>query len=112
MRHGHLRKLCRTQTLPLAVRQYCDTMVEIGEWDQALMVAPSVSVAYWKVRCCQAAFVCPFAERNVMTRSKAWDFGMNLGGGGEPRMTYHALLLQRSEDCFLRRRRMSSNRSR
>lgn len=57
VRSGHLRKLCRTQTLPLAVRQYCDTMVEIGEWDKALMVAPSVSVAYWKVRSCQAAFV-------------------------------------------------------
>ena len=29
------------------MRQYCDLMVEIGEWDKAIMAAPAVSVGYW-----------------------------------------------------------------
>ena len=32
------------------LRQYCDIMVEVGEWDRALAVAPAVSVPYWQVR--------------------------------------------------------------
>ena len=30
------------------MRQYCELMVEIGEWDKAVMAAPAVSVAYWQ----------------------------------------------------------------
>jgi len=30
------------------MRQYCDLLVEIGEWDKAIMAAPAVSVAYWQ----------------------------------------------------------------
>ncbi|XP_067578016.1 WD repeat-containing protein 17 isoform X5 [Pseudorca crassidens] len=30
------------------IRRYCELMVELGEWDKALSVAPGVSVKYWK----------------------------------------------------------------
>ncbi|OWK00266.1 hypothetical protein Celaphus_00019228, partial [Cervus elaphus hippelaphus] len=30
------------------IQRYCELMVELGEWDKALSVAPSVSVKYWK----------------------------------------------------------------
>ena len=30
------------------MRRYCDIMVEIGEWDKAIMAAPAVSIAYWQ----------------------------------------------------------------
>uniref|UniRef100_A0A4X1VX56 WD repeat domain 17 n=1 Tax=Sus scrofa TaxID=9823 RepID=A0A4X1VX56_PIG len=30
------------------IQRYCELMVELGEWDKALSVAPGVSVKYWK----------------------------------------------------------------
>eukprot|EP00069_Balaena_mysticetus_P001974 bmy_03968T0 len=30
------------------IRRYCELMVELGEWDKALSIAPGVSVKYWK----------------------------------------------------------------
>nr|XP_045011862.1 WD repeat-containing protein 17 isoform X4 [Jaculus jaculus] len=30
------------------IQRYCELMVELGEWDKALSVAPGVSVRYWK----------------------------------------------------------------
>ncbi len=30
------------------MRNYCDIMVEIGEWDAALAAAPAVSLAFWR----------------------------------------------------------------
>ena len=30
------------------VRNYCEIMCEVGEWEKALSVAPSVSIDYWK----------------------------------------------------------------
>ncbi|XP_052537528.1 WD repeat-containing protein 17 isoform X1 [Tympanuchus pallidicinctus] len=30
------------------VQRYCELMVELGEWDKALSVAPGVSMQYWK----------------------------------------------------------------
>ncbi|KAM4836670.1 WD repeat-containing protein 17 isoform 4-T4 [Thomomys bottae] len=30
------------------VQRYCELMVELGEWDKALSIAPGVSVKYWK----------------------------------------------------------------
>jgi hypothetical protein len=30
------------------IRQYCDTMIEIGQWERALAVAPAVSIEYWR----------------------------------------------------------------
>uniref|UniRef100_A0A671FMW8 WD repeat domain 17 n=1 Tax=Rhinolophus ferrumequinum TaxID=59479 RepID=A0A671FMW8_RHIFE len=30
------------------IQRYCELMVELGEWDKALSIAPGVSVKYWK----------------------------------------------------------------
>ncbi|XP_024270329.2 WD repeat-containing protein 17 isoform X1 [Oncorhynchus tshawytscha] len=30
------------------IQRYCELMVELGEWDKALSVAPGVSIKYWK----------------------------------------------------------------
>ncbi|XP_062837454.1 WD repeat-containing protein 17 isoform X2 [Anolis carolinensis] len=30
------------------IQRYCELMVELGEWDKALSVAPGVSMSYWK----------------------------------------------------------------
>ncbi|KAH0616110.1 hypothetical protein JD844_026972 [Phrynosoma platyrhinos] len=30
------------------IQRYCELMVELGEWDKALSVAPGVSMTYWK----------------------------------------------------------------
>lgn len=30
------------------IRQYCELMIEVGEWDKALSVAPAVSLDYWR----------------------------------------------------------------
>ena len=30
------------------LRKYCDILVELGEWERALSVAPGVSMAYWR----------------------------------------------------------------
>ncbi|XP_008051777.1 WD repeat-containing protein 17 isoform X2 [Carlito syrichta] len=30
------------------IQKYCELMVELGEWDKALSIAPGVSVKYWK----------------------------------------------------------------
>nr|XP_032812535.1 WD repeat-containing protein 17 isoform X1 [Petromyzon marinus] len=30
------------------IQRYCELMVEMGEWDKALSVAPGVSMSYWK----------------------------------------------------------------
>jgi hypothetical protein len=38
------------------MRQYCDLMVEIDEWDKAIMAAPAVSVGYWQQLVSKRAF--------------------------------------------------------
>ncbi|XP_015769456.1 PREDICTED: WD repeat-containing protein 17-like [Acropora digitifera] len=30
------------------LQRYCELMVELGEWDKALAVAPGVSMSYWR----------------------------------------------------------------
>ena len=30
------------------LQQYCELMVELGNWEKALSVAPGVSMHYWK----------------------------------------------------------------
>lgn len=30
------------------IQRYCELMVELGEWERALAVAPGVSFTYWK----------------------------------------------------------------
>ena len=30
------------------LQKYCEILVQLGEWDKALSVAPGVSMAYWK----------------------------------------------------------------
>jgi len=30
------------------IQRYCELMVELGEWERALAVAPGVSYTYWK----------------------------------------------------------------
>jgi WD40 repeat protein len=33
------------------MKQYCDILVDLGEWDRAISLAPSVSVTYWRSLC-------------------------------------------------------------
>ena len=43
------------------LQRYCDALVELGDWDRALAVAPGVDMQYWRQLC----------ERCAVTSSKA-----------------------------------------
>lgn len=50
-RDDRLRDAADTYVRVGNVRRYCDVLVELGEWDKALAVAPGVSMAYWRSLC-------------------------------------------------------------
>ena len=43
-----IRKAAEAYTLCGDLRKYCDIMVELGEWERAIAVAPGVDFKYWQ----------------------------------------------------------------
>lgn len=49
---GRSDAMCQAAALHLqsgSFQKYCELMIKLGKWDKAIMVAPSVSLGYWRV---------------------------------------------------------------
>ena len=54
-------------------RKYCEILIELGKWDQAIAIAPSVSMEYWRELC----------RRNAERLEEEQDHKAVSDGGGQ-----------------------------